>query len=194
MHGMAAPNPRITISLRPTTAAVLKRMSTLTGNSQSGIVADLLEANEPVFDRLLQVLQAAHDAKAAYLGETKRGLEEAQSQIERQLGLALGAFEDATSPLLEQAERIARRSAKRASGGAPLAGIPDAVLAASDQVPTPLSNRGVRSGNKSALTRLSERGNSKLARGNQMLRQPPGKRVEKRGEKRGVKRGRDGTV
>ena len=56
---MPTSNPRITITLQPAVSAILKRVSDLTGDSQSSVVASLLEQSMPVFERLVQVLEAA---------------------------------------------------------------------------------------------------------------------------------------
>ena len=59
---MPTPNPRLTITLEPSTAAQLRRMSELTGNSQSSMISELLSQSAPVFDRLITVLEAAEVA------------------------------------------------------------------------------------------------------------------------------------
>lgn len=133
---MPAKNPRLTITLKPSTAAVLRRMSELTGNSQSALISELLEANEPVFERLALVLQAAKDAKATLNEEMASGLQQAEQRLEEQLGLVLETMNTATAPILEAAERVQRRG-RRDARSAPA----DRAAAPS----TPMSNRGVRS-------------------------------------------------
>ena len=56
---MATKNPRLTITLQPSLAAQLRRLSELTGNSQSSLIAELLEGSGPVFDRMIKVMEAA---------------------------------------------------------------------------------------------------------------------------------------
>lgn len=117
--------------------ARLRRLSELTGNSQSALVSDLLKECGPVLDRLINVLEAAEAAKADLPATLVRDMEVAQSRVEAQLGLALDDYDKVTSGLFDQAEKIRRRSAsastrKRAGGGAMAGG------------PTPMSNRGVR--------------------------------------------------
>jgi len=138
---MPASNPRLTITLKATTAAQLRMLSELTGNSQSALIAELLEANEETFGRLITILQAANAAKAAMSEEAATGLRDAQRKLEKQLGLTLDAVDLVAAPLIAEAERVARRGRKRgpadaASGRA--AGL-------RTRVPTPMSNRGVRS-------------------------------------------------
>lgn len=143
---MPTPNPRLTITLEPSTAAQLRRMSELTGNSQSSMISELLSQSAPVFDRLITVLEAAEVAKAAAREEAAEKLERAQGKIEKQLGLMLDWMDDSARPLIDHAEKVKRRARRRtavdecaarppAAGGAPA---------------TPPSNRGVRSDPKKA--------------------------------------------
>lgn len=145
MHRMTTKNPRLTITLQPTLAAQLRRLSELTGDSQSAIIAELLEGSAPVFDRLIVVLTAAQDAKESMKGRLAADMEQAQGKVEAQLGLALEHFDAFTKPLLDEAEAVKRRARRRpratrqgVTGRAP--------GAAPGVVPTPLSNRGVRYG------------------------------------------------
>jgi hypothetical protein len=142
---MPATNPRLTITLKPTTSAQLRRLSELTGNSQSALIAELLEGSEQVFDRLITLLQAATDAKASLTDQMVAELEQTQTKLEGQMGLALNAWDAGAKPILDAAESIQRRGRRRGRGGD--AQRPAAVAA---QVPTPPSNRGVRSGPKQA--------------------------------------------
>ena len=137
---MPATNPRLTITLKPSTAALLRLMSSLTGNSQSALIAELLEANEPVFERLVKVLQAAKDAKAAVAQETRAGLDHAQRKLEKQLGLMLETMDEGVAPLLAEMETVKRRAKRRTGTGS--AGT---VRGVARRGQTPPSNRGVRS-------------------------------------------------
>ena len=76
---MPAKNPRLTITLQPSLAQ-LRKLSELTGNSQSGLIGDLLEGSGPVFDRLIQVLEAAQTAKDSMRGKLTQEMGAAQSQ------------------------------------------------------------------------------------------------------------------
>jgi hypothetical protein len=131
---MPASNPRITITLAPQVHAILRRLSQLTGNSQSGLVAELLLESMPVFERMGQVLEAAEKLKAeadAGKASIKEGLAHAQGKLERQLGLVLDTWDEGAKPILEAAERIDRRRGRLARTGRRAA------------APTPMSNRGV---------------------------------------------------
>lgn len=132
-------NPRLTITLEPKLAAQLRKLSELTGNSQSKLISELLEGSTAVFDRLIAVLTAAKDAKESMRGKLAGDMEAAQGRMEKQLGLAMDDFNTLTGDLLAEAEAIQRR-ARRTRGGlpAPSGRVPAARRA------TPLSNRGVR--------------------------------------------------
>lgn len=140
MHRMTTKNPRLTITLQPGTSAQLVELSRLTGDSQSAIIADILEKSAPVFERVIKVLSAAEHAKAELKGRMASDLEQAQAKIERQLGLAMDGFDAYTGSLLDEVEAV-RRRARRATPGQPGGGTSGARRARS----TPPSNRGVRS-------------------------------------------------
>lgn len=137
---MTTKNPRLTITLKPTLAAQLRKLSQLTGNSQSSLISELLDGSAQVFDRMIIILAAAESAKASLRGHLVSDMEQAQAKVEKQLGLALDEFDRASQPLLDEFEEIERRGRKRAERVAKATArtLPDAK-------PTPLSNRGVRS-------------------------------------------------
>ena len=125
MHCMSTTKPRITITLEPVTALQLKRISELTGNSQSAMVSEVLEQAVPVFDRLIKVLEAAELAKQSAAAAQRSvkvqsigNLDAAQKRIERQMGLVLDDFDESTAPLLAELEEVQRRSRKRCNEGA----------------------------------------------------------------------------
>ncbi len=138
---MPAKNPRLTVTLAPETQARLRRISALTGNSQSSLIGTLLDTQGAVFDRLIRVLEAAEQAKEVMKGkQLAEDMKAAQQRIESQFGLALEDFDVTTESLLKEAEAIKRRSQ---SGAKKSAKAPSRNAAAA--VPTPISNRGVRS-------------------------------------------------
>lgn len=137
---MPAKNPRLTITLQPTLAAQLRKLSELTGNSQSSLIGELLEGSGPVFDRMIQVMEAAKTAKESMRGRIAGDIEQAQARLEEGLGMALEGFDQWTGSLLDEAEAVTRRARRKgpASGArAPAGGLGAAA-------PTPISNRGVR--------------------------------------------------
>ena len=141
---MPAKNPRLTITLQPSLAAQLRTLSELTGNSQSGLIGELLEGSGPVFDRLIQVLEAAQTAKESMRGKLTEDMEAAQAKVENAFGMALEGFDQITGSLLDEAEAVTRRARK---GPAERDG---AGLGAA--APTPISNRGVRYDPKATKT------------------------------------------
>lgn len=143
MHRMTTTNPRLTITLQPSTAAQIRALSRLTGNSQSAVISELLETSGPVFDRLIRVLTAAEQAKNELTSKVSDDLAKAQSRIERQLGLVLDDMDETTRPILDAAEGIRRRAARQTAGASPEA--PTATKPPRVRFSTPLSNRGVRS-------------------------------------------------
>jgi hypothetical protein len=103
-------------------------------------------------------------------GQVTAEIAEAQARMEKQLGLALEGFDDFARPILDIAEDVQRRARKKGSPGSvegspvsPLAGGAGVPAASSRRArkglaaePTPISNRGVRSGTKQA--RKGQRG------------------------------------
>lgn len=120
VHLMPTLNPRVTITLTPAVAAVLRELSKLAGNSQSAIVGELLQTSLPVFERVVTALKAAQSIQQSATSEIAAGLHRAQSKLEDQLGLMLGDVDESMRPLLEEAEKIARRGGRTAPLGAVL--------------------------------------------------------------------------
>lgn len=141
---MPAKNPRLTITLEPSLAAQLRKLSELTGNSQSSLIGELLEGSGPVFDRMIQVLEAAKVAKESMRGKIADDIEQAQAKMEGALGMVLEGFDQWTGSLLDEAEAVTRRARR---GPAPR-GVSGPAAAA----PTPISNRGVRYDPKATKT------------------------------------------
>lgn len=106
-----------------------------------------------MFDRLIQVLEAAQTAKAAMKGKITEDMEAAQAKVEGALGMVLEGFDQFTGSLLDEAEAVTRRAGRgpAARGGSRLGAA----------APTPISNRGVRFDQKAtkdiAQSRLTAR-------------------------------------
>ena len=122
----------------------MRKLSELTGNSQSALIGDLLAGSGPVFDRLIQVLEAAKTAKASMKGKITEDMQAAQAKVEGALGMVLEGLDQFTGSLLDEAEEVTRRS--RGSAGAARSHGPGAAA------PTPISNRGVRYDPKATKT------------------------------------------
>jgi uncharacterized Ntn-hydrolase superfamily protein len=175
MHRMSTTKPRITITLEPVTALQLKRISELTGNSQSSMVSEVLEQATPVFERLIRILEAAEAAKKSaeaaqqsVMIQSVGHLELAQRRVERQLGLVLDDFDEASAPLLAELEEVQRRAKKGAAKG-PRTGV-------ASQRPrgslTPLSNRGVRSTQKLDKKIALNEGSAMVSKGKSGAKKP----------------------
>lgn len=131
---MPAKHPRLTITLKPELAAQLRRLSQLTGNSQSSMIGEMLQGSVEVFARMIEVLEAAESVKAAMKGKLAHDIGAAQTKMEAGLGIVSEGFDEYTESMLETVEavrgRVRASAAPHAPGTAP---------------PTPISNRGVRS-------------------------------------------------
>jgi hypothetical protein len=145
---MPAKHPRLTITLDPTVHAQLRRISELTGNSQSALIAELLTGTQPVFTRLITVLEAANDVRATLKGQLAKDLHLAQEKLERGIGINEARVANALMHL-EMAENFAERTLPlfevqhrgRGAGGGPAQ---RGANSAPATVSTPMSNRGVR--------------------------------------------------
>lgn len=146
---MPTKNPRLTITISPTLHAQLRRLSDLTGNSQSALIADLLAGVGPRVQRVIRTLEIAQAAKAAMGGTIGESLGVAQELLEKQLGLELGpGWAESVGDLVERAEEPRRHRRRQA---------PQALAAAV----TPPSNRGVRNPNEKASAQGQARGRSR---------------------------------
>lgn len=178
---MPTSNPRITITLEPSVAAQLRRMSQLTGNSQSSMVSEILMQSSSVFERLITVLEAAEKAQIAAREESAERLKDAQEKVERQLGLVFDFFESAEKTLLDEAERISRRRARVVTEPA----ISPRARAAAKRPSTPLSNRGVRSAHGKVKNQATARVSGELKQKSYKHANPPQKLDKSTGKKRG---------
>lgn len=147
MHRMTK-NPRITITLTPSTYAALSELSRLTDDSMSSLVSGILDESVPVFSRMIRVLDAAQQIQIEGKQAMSSALATAQDKVEAQLGLVLDAFDEGTRPILVEAEKVYRRGRKSGPGRVTIG------AAAGDS--TPISNRGVRSTNPPIKTIASK--------------------------------------
>ena len=139
---MPTQNPRLSLTLTPDLAWQLRRLSELTGTSQSSLITSMLEGSNHFLWRLITTLEAAEEAKGRIPGHVANLMNEAQQRIEEKFGL---------TEVLDQAQAAARpRSAGR---GPALRGRNPHAAASAGESTTPLSNRGVRSNGKTDRTR-----------------------------------------
>lgn len=122
---MPTPNPRLSVTLTPELAAILERLSEVTGSSKSSLVAELLLTSQPVFTRMAEALEAAARMKGEALTgneDIAKGLLRAQERIEGQLGLCLDEMDTAFLPILKESEKVIRRARATTAGGVPHGG------------------------------------------------------------------------
>ena len=157
LHGMSKLNPRITVTLTPACAAVLRELSGLARNSQSAIVGELLETSLPIFERVVSALRAASSIEASAKREIAAGLDRAQVRLEEQAGLLLSEMDVNMRPLLDAAEKVSRRSGAggvdREVRGVRIRATKSAVVSAS--LVTPVSLTGGSGPLKRAKARVS---------------------------------------
>lgn len=127
---MTTKNPRLTLTLTPTIAAQLRRLSQLTGNSQASLVSELLEGQELVFSRVIQALEAVELIQEDMKSSFGRDLAKSQQVIESQLGLVLEKLDQASSPIIKEAEKIRRRKGRESAVGLACDGTPPGSLPA----------------------------------------------------------------
>ena len=104
------------------------------------MIGEMLEGSEVVFDRMIEVLEAAKSAQASMRGKIATDMEQAQTKMETALGVVMQGFDQITGSLIEESEAVQKRA--RRVGHASAAQAPRA--APSPASSTPLSNRGVR--------------------------------------------------
>lgn len=105
---------RVTVTLEPRTAEVVKRMAELQGRSQASVISELIEEVAEPMERTLALVEAA----AAAPKQVRDGLRASAEQIEDQLRKSVQAFGHESDDLLEFLERASNASDERASRSA----------------------------------------------------------------------------
>lgn len=109
--------------LTPSSDAILTRLSKASKKSKSAIIAEFLEdACMPMFERMALVLEAAATATGEAKAAAKQGFQEAEEKLLGVAGLTIDLFDQASRPLLDDAERIKRRSGRGSASAVPAAG------------------------------------------------------------------------
>ena len=140
-------NPRINVTLSPSTDQLVLRLAQLQRVSKSQVLRELLEAAEPALQRAVALMDAASNATSAVLDGLAKSLEREQAQVEKTMGSHLAVADSMTADLVSQAQAIRGRrpvAAKRSLGG---------VSGSPVQKNPPPSNRGVKSPKPVKLTR-----------------------------------------
>ena len=110
-------NPRISVVLTPSLAALLAQMAEETGESAASFVRDLLIQSEPALHRMLQLVVAAKSAK----GQIGSGLHDTMDRVLRDLEGAAERAQHAgdhlIADLVAQSEAIRPRRRAAAPSG-----------------------------------------------------------------------------
>lgn len=115
---MTQANPRISISVTPATNAVISRLCELTGQSKSSAIAQILEQSEPVFSRMIRLIEKMQQATSEVSNGFASGLEKVQTTLEAQMGLAIDDLERETDDLFSSVEKVKRRRKRGAAADA----------------------------------------------------------------------------
>ena len=107
---MSTKNPRISVMLKPSTSALLIRVGQLTKQSQSSMISEIVESAEPVFERLITVLEAALLVSQQLKDDTKKHLEDAEQKLHDQLGVTLALFDEVSAPIVNEAIKVKESS------------------------------------------------------------------------------------
>jgi hypothetical protein len=109
---MATKNPRISVMLKPESDVILSRLSAVSKQSKSSIIAEFLEETcMPMFERMVVVLEAAANATDEAKAATKQGFADAEEKLLGVIGMTTDLFDQASRPVMDEA------AAKRTDGG-----------------------------------------------------------------------------
>jgi len=135
---MPTVNPRVNVTLAPSTDALVCRLAGLQGVSKSQVLRELLEAAEPALQRAAALMEAAANSKGAVLDGLAKSLERAQDAVEANLQEHLAKADSIVSDLVNEAQAVRGRrpatSAQRAGRAAPGGG-EEAISGGSTPVP-----------------------------------------------------------
>lgn len=106
---MPTKNPRLSVVMSPSLAATLAALSDATGNSVSSLVRDLLEQTEPALQRMVQLVNAAKQAKGAIGSGVGQALDRVITDLEEAVVLADHRAGRAVRDLVETAEAVRGR-------------------------------------------------------------------------------------
>ncbi len=139
---MPTNNPRVNVTLSPSTDALVRRLSGLQRVSKAQVLRELLEAAEPALQRAASLMEAAQGVSAAVLHDLAMTLDKAQKRAEAQLAVHLAEADSLSSDLVTQAQAVRDRRPGRELGTGAL---PGRAVRKSGPPSPPASNRGVKS-------------------------------------------------
>lgn len=117
---MPSKNPRLSVVLTPSLAALLAQLAEETGESASSLVRDLLTQSEGALQRMLQLVVAAKAAKGQIGGGLAASMDRVVRDLETAQRLVDNRSEDMLGDLVAMAETV--RPRRRA----PIPGAPSA--------------------------------------------------------------------
>lgn len=142
---MPTDNPRINVTLSPSTHSMVERLATLQRVSKSAVLRELLEASEPALAQALAMMEAANSLSIGARQKVAKELEATIASVEGKGRAAMELAAGITQDLVAQAEAIEGRRPARGvpapRGGARRA---EAKRTRKRSDP-PSSNRGVKS-------------------------------------------------
>ncbi len=108
---MATKNPRISVMLKPESDQILSRLSAVSKQSKSSIIADFIEDTcMPMFERMVIVLEAAANASEDAKAAAKQGFVDAEKKLLDVVGITTDLFEEASAPLFNDEKALPRRA------------------------------------------------------------------------------------
>lgn len=120
---MATKNPRISVMLKPESDAILTRLSAVSKQSKSSIIAEFLEDTcMPMFERMVVVLEAAATATDGAKAAARQGFADAEEKLLGVVGMTTDLFDIAARPILEDAAEATGRTGRRGRAATPAAG------------------------------------------------------------------------
>lgn len=104
---MATKNPRISVMLKPESDQILSRLSAVSKQSKSSIIADFIEETcMPMFERMVIVLEAAANASEDAKAVAKQGFADAEKKLLDVVGITTDLFEEASAPLFNEEKAL----------------------------------------------------------------------------------------
>ena len=106
---MPSKNPRLSVVLTPSLAALLSQLADETGESASSLVRDLLTQSEGALQRMLQLVVAAKAAKGQIGGGLAASMDRVVRDLETAQGLVDNRSADMLGDLVAMAEKVRPR-------------------------------------------------------------------------------------
>jgi hypothetical protein len=137
---MPTTNPRISVTLSPTSDSLVARMAKLQRVSKSQVLRELLEAAEPALHRVVTLMTAASEAAAGLRRGLQSDLEEGGAVAQGHLASMMSHMDEMTADLVSRAEAVQGRRPRRPTDAERRA----RAGAVSKPADPPSSNRGVK--------------------------------------------------